>query len=111
MLVLLAILAAIFLLSSPWGLVAIAAAIVVDLAEIVFGLWYAKRRRVQTGVEALRGAVGTVVIRLDPEGQVRVDGELWQARSDTPAEAGEKVSVESVGADLILAVRPVARGA
>jgi membrane-bound serine protease (ClpP class) len=110
-LVLLAILAAIFLLSSPWGLVAVSCAIVVDLAEIVFGLWYAKRRRVQTGTEALQGAIGTVVVRLDPHGQVRVAGELWQARSEKPADPGDEIRVESVGPDLILAVRPVAKGA
>jgi membrane-bound serine protease (ClpP class) len=106
-LVLLAIVAAIFFLPSPWGLVAISVAPVVALAEIAFGLWYAKRRRVTTGAEALVGEVGTVVVRLDPLGQVRVDGELWQARSEVPAERGRPVRVEAVGADLILTVRPV----
>ena len=107
MLVLLAILAAIFFLPSPWGLVAVLVALVVDLAEIGFGLWYAKRRRPQTGVEALIGSVGRVVIRCDPLGQVRVDGELWQARAEDGAETGADVRVEAVGADLVLSVRPL----
>ncbi len=110
MLVLLAILAAIFFLPSPWGLVAILCALVVDLAEVGFGLWYAKRRRPQTGREALIGSVGQVTVRCNPLGQVRVQGELWQARADEGAETGADVRVESVGQDLVLTVRPVATG-
>jgi membrane-bound serine protease (ClpP class) len=110
-LVLLAIVLAIFLLPSPWGLVAICAAIVIDLAEIGFGLWYAKKRRVQTGADALIGAVGTVVVRIDPEGQIRVAGELWQARSDRPLDPGDSVRVERIGDDLTLDVRLVSKAA
>ena len=110
MLVLIAILAAIFVLPSPWGLVAVLGALVVDLAEVGFGLWYAKRRRPQTGSEALIGSIARVVVRCDPLGQVRVAGELWQARADDGAETGEDVRVEAVGADLVLSVRPVAPG-
>lgn len=110
MLVLLAILAAIFFLPSPWGLIAILGALVVDLTEVCFGLWYAKRRKPQTGTEALVGSVGTVTVRCNPLGQVRVQGELWQARADEGAETGEDVRVESVGQDLVLTVRPVPAG-
>jgi membrane-bound serine protease (ClpP class) len=110
-LVLFAIFLAIFLLPSPWGLVAVSAAIVIDLAEIAFGLWYAKRRRVQTGPEGLVGEVGTVVVRCDPEGQVRVHGELWQARSDRTADPGDSVRVERIGPDLTLDVRLVSKAA
>ena len=110
MLVLIAILLAVFVLPSPWGIVAVLGALVVDLAEIAFGLWYAKRRKPQTGAEALIGAVGQVVIRCDPLGQIRVAGELWQARAEGGANTGEDVRVEAVGADLVLSVRPVAAG-
>ena len=85
-------------------------ALVVDLAEVGFGLWYAKRRRPQTGAEALIGSIARVVVRCDPLGQVRVDGELWQARADGGADTGDDVRVEAVGADLVLSVRPVASG-
>jgi membrane protein implicated in regulation of membrane protease activity len=106
-LVLLAVILAIFVLPSPWGLVAVVGAVVLDLAEIGFGLWYAKRRRPQTGAEALVGSVGRVVVRLDPVGQVRVGGELWQAQAEGVAEPGEDVRVQAVGPDLVLTVRPV----
>ena len=95
------------MLPSPWGIVAVAVALVVDLAEIAFGFWYTKRRRPQAGAETLIGADALVVLRCDPLGQVRVQGELWQARSDPPAARGETVRVQSVGPDLILDVRPV----
>ena len=49
-------------------------------------------------------------VRCDPLGQVRVAGELWQARADEGAETGADVRVESVGPDLVLSVRPVASG-
>ena len=110
MLVLIAILAAVFVLPSPWGIVAVLGALVVDLAEVAFGLWYAKRRKPQTGADALIGSVGRVVVRCDPLGQVRVAGELWQARADEGAETGADVRVEAVGPDLVLTVRPVAAG-
>ena len=110
MLVILAILAAIFFLPSPWGLIAVVCALVVDLTEVGFGLWYAKRRRPQTGAEALIGSIARVVVRCDPLGQVRVHGELWQARADDGAETGEDVRVEAIGSDLVLSVRPVASG-
>jgi membrane protein implicated in regulation of membrane protease activity len=109
-LVILAILAAIFLLPSPWGLIAIVAALVVDLTEVGFGLRYAKRRRPQTGAEALVGRIARVVVRCDPLGQVRVDGELWQARCEQPAQPGDEVRVELIGPDLVLTVRPVLHG-
>ena len=88
MLVILAILAAIFLLPSPWGLIAIIGAAAVDLAEVGFGLWYAKRRRPQTGPEALVGSIAQVVVRCDPLGQVRAEGELWQARCERRSSRG-----------------------
>jgi membrane protein implicated in regulation of membrane protease activity len=109
-LVILAILAAIFFLPSPWGLIAVVGALIVDLAEVGFGLWYAKRRRPQTGAEALVGSTAVVVVRCDPLGQVRVGGELWQARCEPTAEAGHDVRVEAIGPDLVLTVRPVLPG-
>ena len=110
MLIILSIIAAIWFLPSPWGLIAVAGAIVVDLTEVGFGLWYAKRRKPQTGVEALVGSVARVVVRCDPDGQVRVAGELWQAHADPVAEEGDEVTVDAVGPDLVLSVRPVRAG-
>lgn len=50
----------------------------------------ARRRPVVTGAEEMLGAHGEVI---DEDGRVRVHSELWQARSDTPLHAGQKVRV------------------
>jgi hypothetical protein len=45
MLFLIALLLAIFVLPSPWGLVAVVVAGVVDVAETALFMWWSKRRR------------------------------------------------------------------
>jgi membrane-bound serine protease (ClpP class) len=56
----------------------------------------ARRSRVMTGLQALIGETGTVRTPLNPEGTVFVNGEYWQARSNHPIEAGQRVRVEKV---------------
>ena len=53
------------------------AAAVVEIGETGFWIWLSRRRHVQVGPETLIGARAEAV----GEGFVRVDGELWQARS------------------------------
>jgi membrane-bound serine protease (ClpP class) len=48
---------------------------------------------VVTGVENLVGAVGKTVEPLEPEGHVRVHGELWEARAHQAVPAGTQVRV------------------
>jgi membrane protein implicated in regulation of membrane protease activity len=79
-LVLLALVLAIFVLPSPWGVVAVASAAVIDTGESLLLIHWSRRRRAQVGAEALVGKRGIAVGPLSPEGQVRVDGELWKAR-------------------------------
>lgn len=56
----------------------------------------AQRRRPTTGREGLIGEEGTAQSTIDPTGKVFVRGEYWEARSDTPIAAGDKVVVEAV---------------
>ncbi len=55
----------------------------------------AHRRKPETGQEEMIGAVGKVVEDLDPEGLVKVRGELWKAVSadGSTIKVGEKVRV------------------
>ena len=55
-----------------------------------------RKAKVLTGLQALIGETGTVRTPLDPEGTVLVNGEYWQARSNHPIGAGQKVRVEKV---------------
>jgi membrane protein implicated in regulation of membrane protease activity len=83
----------------PWlGLAAVVVGIVVEVAEVAFWIRFLRRYRVQTGAEGLVGAVAEVVETLDPEGRVRLRGEIWRARapSSTPATVGELVEVTGV---------------
>jgi membrane protein implicated in regulation of membrane protease activity len=106
MLLVLAVLAAILLLPSPWGLFLVIAAALVEAAEVWFWIWWTRRRRPVVGAEALVGAVALATTPLDPTGRVRVAGELWQARSDPTADAGERVVIQAVEPDLTLLVAP-----
>jgi membrane protein implicated in regulation of membrane protease activity len=93
MLLLGGILLAIFVLPSPWGIVAILAGGLIDIAESLVLLKWSRRRRAATGVEALIGK--TAVVSGSPT-QVRVAGELWEVRSDRVLVPGEEVVVHGV---------------
>lgn len=96
---------ALFVLPSPWGAVAIALAIVGEVAETYFWIRFLRRYRVRTGAEGLVGERAEVIAACNPEGRVRLRGELWRARSDRPLATGEKVTVTGVDG-LTLEVAP-----
>jgi membrane-bound serine protease (ClpP class) len=100
-----AILLAVFVLSQPWGIVVVSVAAVVEVAETVFWIWLSRRRRVQMGPETLVGAVGRVVSACRPLGQVRLAGELWQARCEAGADVGERVRVTALDGLTLLVER------
>ena len=104
MLLVLAIVVAVVWLPTGWGVALVAAAACVELAEAGFFIWLSRRRKAVTGAEALPGSRGVVVSPCRPEGQVRVDGELWRARCEEGADIGEEVVVERLGPDLTLVV-------
>lgn len=106
MVFLVALALAIFVLPSPWGVVAVAAGGAVELVEAWF-LWrWSHRRRPVVGAEALIGARAIVASPCRPLGRVRVQGELWHARCDLGAAEGDVVEVVAVER-LTLAVKPV----
>jgi membrane protein implicated in regulation of membrane protease activity len=106
-LLVIAIVAALFWLPPAWGIAAVIAAGAFELAEIGVWIWYSKRRQATTGAEGLVGAVGVAVTPLDSEGQVRVEGELWRAVSAERVERGERVVVEGLEGGLTLVVSPL----
>ncbi len=100
-----ALLLAILVLSPPWSYVLVGAAAVVEFVEAWFWWWLSHRRQPAVGVETLVGARGVATSACRPYGQVRVRGELWQARCEAGADVGDEVEVVAVEG-LTLAVEP-----
>ncbi len=90
------ILLAVFVLPSPWGIVAVFTGGLLDIGESLVLLRWSRRRRVATGAEAMIGLTAVVVTPCRPVGQVRVAGELWAARSSAGADPGAEVVVRGV---------------
>ncbi len=100
-----AIVLAVFVLPRGWGIAVVAAAAVVEVAETFLWVRLSRRGRVRVGPETLVGARGQAVDACRPEGRVRVAGELWRARCATGVDAGGAVLVvERDG--LVLVVEP-----
>jgi membrane-bound serine protease (ClpP class) len=92
MLLLGGILLAVFLVPWPWWIFVVIGAGLLDIAETLFFLRWSRRRRAVTGAEALVGQKAVVANST----QVRVAGELWEARSGRPLAPGEEVTVRAV---------------
>ena len=92
-------------LPDPWDVMGGIVCLVLGVIEITF--WQRRMRRVKvvTGVENLIGATGEVTSALAPTGQVRVLGELWEARSASDIPPGAAVRVVAVDG-LMLDVEP-----
>jgi len=89
-----------------WGVAVILAGMTIEIGEAA--LWIRLSRRARPaigGAEALVGAEGVAASACRPEGQVRVQGELWRAVCPAGVDAGEPVVVEDV-TGLTLRVRP-----
>jgi membrane-bound serine protease (ClpP class) len=108
MLTVLAIVLALVVVPSPWGFVLVLGAFGVDVLETLALRAWSRRRRAATGVQTLVGRSAIVVTTLAPEGQVRLDGEIWIARSAAGLllERGTEVRVRSV-IGLVLEVEPL----
>jgi membrane protein implicated in regulation of membrane protease activity len=105
MLFVVAVLLALFVLPSPWGLICVVVAAVVEIGETYFWFWLSRRPRTRVGSETLIGALARVESPCRPEGQVRIQGELWSARCERGADPGDVVRV--IGRDdLVLLVEP-----
>ena len=109
MLIFLAI-ALLFVLPEPWNWVACLATGAVWVGELFIWNRTVRGRRKAVGAQTLVGRLAAVSATCDPEGQVRLEGEIWHARSAGVAGVGEQVRV--VGREgLTLLVEPVSRQA
>ncbi len=105
MLLVVAILLAVFVLEEPWTWIAVFAGATLEVVEATLFVWWSKRRKATVGVETLIGRLALVSAECRPTGQVRVAGELWQARCDAGADVGDEVVVRALDG-LTLVVEP-----
>ncbi len=97
-----AILLAIFVVPSPWGIPLVVGGAAVEVAEAWILVRWSRRRRSNAGAEAMIGATAVAL----EDGWVRIAGERWRARTEGgPLEPGETVEVVAVDR-LTLVVRP-----
>jgi membrane-bound serine protease (ClpP class) len=107
-LLVLAVLLAIFVLPRPWGIAAVVVAGALEIAESGAYVWWSRRRKAHVGVETLVGRTAVAMSAVRASGQVRLDGEIWRARSEKSIAPGDEVVVRAVEG-LTLLVEPAAK--
>ncbi|MBU2636909.1 MAG: nodulation protein NfeD [Bacteroidetes bacterium] len=74
--------------------------VILTAAFFIFAIGFgikAQSRKPTTGIEGIIGEIGETISNLEPEGQIRVHGELWNAESlDGSISKGTKVKVTQV---------------
>jgi len=80
----------------PANLVVLVVGAVGEVGEIVWGRRLAKRWRPKVGAETMIGQTAEVVEPCGPVGQVRLHGELWEARCAAGAAVGESVRITAL---------------
>lgn len=95
----------------PWNFVLLLCGLSVEVLEVIWGRRLVKRWRPQTGAEAMIGMQAEVVTACRPRGQVRVNGELWEATCEAGLDAGETAIVQRLdGLTLVVDPAPAADG-
>jgi membrane-bound serine protease (ClpP class) len=98
-----------FFVPYPWNILVVIGGASIEVLEVIWGRRLAKRWRPQTGAEAMIGERAEVVTACRPTGQVRINGELWEATCVAGADAGEETVVQAIeGLTLIVVPAPAA---
>jgi membrane-bound serine protease (ClpP class) len=87
--------ALLLLLSSPWNVVAFLVLLPLWVLELFGWNRTTKRYRRSVGAQTLIGREAVVSVPCMPVGQVRLDGEIWEARCEEGAATGDRVRVTS----------------
>lgn len=77
----------------PWNLVSFGVCLVLFIGEVLFWNRRVRGKPEQVGAETMIGRTATVVRACRPDGQVRLRGEIWEARCAEGADLGEPVVV------------------
>ncbi len=98
------VLGSMMLINSPFPALQVSWTVFLPVAIAAGGITFflggiamrAQRRKAKGGVEGLIGAIGVAETNLNPEGKVFIEGEIWDAVSETPIEDGKEVRVVRV---------------
>lgn len=98
------VLGALMLFDTPGSLFRVSWSVIIPAALLTAGFflfamgmaWRTWKTRPTTGREGLIGERAVVRSRIDPQGQVLMRGEIWQARADETLEPGDSVEVVAV---------------
>ena len=87
----------------------IAGVTIITVIFFIFAIGMAlkiQRKKPATGAEGMIGEIGVVIEKIDPEGKVKMHGEIWKALSDKKINKGRKVKVsECDDRNLVLKVK------
>src|SRR5262249_13184564 len=77
----------------PWNVAGFMVAVLLGIGEAT--LWHrtVRGQRAAVGADTLIGREAIVVTPCRPEGQVRIDAEIWSAQCPAGADEGERVQV------------------
>ena len=90
---------------SPWNVVSATVCLVLFCGELFFWNRTMRGRRKVVGAQTLVGQQAEVIAACKPAGQVRIGGEIWGARCEDGAEAGEAVRVVGLSGLTLLVER------
>ena len=92
MLIFLAV-ALLLILPSPWNVIGFIVVLPIWVLELFAWNRTVKHRKKAVGAQTLIGKDAVVTTPCRPVGQVRLDGEIWEARCDAGASPGDRVRV------------------
>jgi len=107
-LLLAAILLAVFVLPAPWNGLVLACGLLGETGEAAFGIWYSRRRRTTTGAESMDGGTVKVTEACRPNGRVSFKGERWDAVCAEGVDNGERVRIVGMDGMTLIVERIVA---
>jgi membrane-bound ClpP family serine protease len=107
-LLLAAIVLAVFVLPAPWNGLVLVFGLVGEAGEVIFGIWYSRRRRSTASAGQMIGSTVRVVEPCRPRGRVSFKGERWDAVCAEGAAAGERVRITAMDGSTLIVERDAA---
>jgi membrane-bound serine protease (ClpP class) len=86
---------ALLFVDPPWRWLIIGGLLMTDVVQVAIWLRWRKKKSI-TGIDSIIGEEGRAMTTLDPEGQVRVRGQVWTAHATERVEVGDDVTVTAV---------------